>query len=76
MSSSGYKTTTNYYIQLPWLQKFFEDIVGLAKRVRQLKAKTSSDDDRMRRLFENIDRAEDQFLHPENYPELKRMGLL
>lgn len=73
-TSSGYETTINYYIQLSWLREFFDNIVALAERVRSLKPKVKIDNDKIKRVFENIDRAEDQHLHPEKYPDLVRMG--
>ncbi len=71
-SSTGKSSETYYYIQLSWLKVFFEDPVALAKRVRELKSKVQINSDELRRVFENIDRAEDQHLHPEKHPDIFR----
>jgi len=73
-TTSGYETFVNYFIQLNWLKEFFDDIPSLAKRVRQIKSTTITKDEKTKRLFGNIDRVEDQFLHPEKYPDLMRKG--
>lgn len=74
--SSGYEVTYNYYIQLLYLKQFFDDIPALAERVRKLKSLVKLDGEKANRVFENVDRAEDQHLHPDKYSELKRMGMV